>query len=281
MNRFLTVSELKAGIDSAKTVGFVPTMGALHWGHISLVEMSKSMCDITVVSIFVNPTQFNDRNDYNRYPRDIEADCQMLEEAGCDLVFIPSEKEIYPQPDTRIFDFGLLDKVMEGLFRPGHFNGVAQVVSRLFDIINPDMAFFGQKDFQQTVIIKEMVRQLNIPTKIIVAPIVREANGLAMSSRNKLLMPENRENASLIHEAMMLATEFVPNIEVKKVKDTISTIISKSATLKVEYIEIVDGETLQPISRWTDANDIYICVAVYAGKIRLIDNLRINPFEPC
>lgn len=277
MNRFLTVSELKSGLDRAnRTVGFVPTMGALHEGHLSLVKLCKSMCDITIVSIFVNPTQFNDKNDYQRYPRDTEYDCRMLEDAGCDAVFIPSEKEIYPEPDVRIFDFGSLDKVMEGHFRAGHFNGVAQVVSRLFDIVNPDVAFFGQKDLQQTVIIKEMVKQLQIPTRIVVAPIMREEDGLAMSSRNMLLTPAFRKKAKAIYMALQIAKMTMSTTTPAKLKKAIKGLIERESGLVVEYVEIVDGTTLAPVSKWNNSNKIYACVAVFAGEIRLIDNMQLN-----
>jgi pantoate--beta-alanine ligase len=279
MERYIKVSELKTRLSELKqdkTVGFVPTMGALHKGHLSLVDMCKSMCDITVASIFVNPTQFNDREDYRRYPRTLEKDWKILEDAGCDIVFIPSEKEIYPEKDERIFDFGVLDKVMEGKFRPGHFNGVAQVVSRLFDIVNPDKSFFGQKDFQQVSIIKNMVKQLNLITEIVVCPIIREPDGLAMSSRNMLLSENQKKEASIISRALFYAKEQAIKMSIDEIRDEVIRRINLSSELKVEYMEIVDADTLQPVSGWDDSAEIFICVAVHADKIRLIDNVQLK-----
>ncbi len=259
-----------------KSIGFVPTMGALHKGHISLVEQCKNSCDYTVVSIFVNPTQFNDKEDLRRYPRMPEKDCEMLENAGCNIVFLPTEEEVYPTPDTRVFEFGELDKVMEGAFRPGHFNGVAQVVSRLFDIIKPNKAFFGQKDFQQLAIIQNMVQQLAMPVNIIPCPIVREADGLAMSSRNMLLATEQRMAAPNIYQALQeaqgLAKEQTPN----EVKERVTKHINSNNELKTEYVELVNAHTLQPVSTWNDADHIQLCVAVRVGKIRLIDNIQLK-----
>ena len=186
-----------------KSIGLVPTMGALHEGHLSLIDASLRSNDITVISIFVNPTQFNDRKDFEKYPRDLDKDLELIRLKGCDLVFAPSEEEIYPEKDTRVFDFGTLDKYMEGKYRPGHFNGVAQIVSRLFDIIEPDRAYFGEKDFQQLVIIKNLVQQLNLPVEIVPCPIIRESDGLAMSSRNRLLTPEQRKSASKISKVLL------------------------------------------------------------------------------
>jgi pantoate--beta-alanine ligase len=279
MEKYMKVSELKAGLSELKkdkTVGFVPTMGALHQGHISLVDMCKSMCDITVASIFVNPAQFNDRDDYRRYPRTLEKDGKILEDAGCDIVFTPSEKEIYPEKDERIFDFGTLDKVMEGKFRPGHFNGVAQVVSRLFDIVNPDKSFFGQKDFQQASIIKSMVKQLNFATEIVVCPIIREPDGLAMSSRNMLLSENQRKEASCISRALFYAKEQAAKMPVGEIIDETIRRINLSPELKVEYLEIVDADALLPVSGWDGSAKIFACTAVYAGKIRLIDNVQLK-----
>jgi pantoate--beta-alanine ligase len=279
MERYSKISELKTRLfelKKGKITGFTPTMGALHQGHLSLIALSKSMCDITVASIFVNPTQFNDKDDYQRYPRTLENDMEMLDNAGCDIVFIPSEKEIYPERDERIFNFGQLDKVMEGKFRPGHFNGVAQVVSRLFDIVNPDRAFFGQKDFQQVSIIKNMVKQLNLPVEIVVAPIIREHDGLAMSSRNMLLTGTQRKEAVAISQALFFAREQAPKASVNAVRYKAICHINSSSELEVEYLEIVDADTLQSISDWDDAAEIFACAAVRAGKIRLIDNVQIK-----
>ena len=260
---------------SGKTVGFVPTMGALHKGHISLVEQSKKECNYTVVSVFVNPTQFNDKDDYKRYPRVPEEDSKMLELAGCDLVFMPTEQEIYPKPDTRTFNFEPLDTVMEGAFRPGHFNGVAQVVSRLFDIVQPDKAFFGQKDFQQLAIIRQLVRQLSSPVTIVGCDIVRETDGLAMSSRNMLLNPQQRQAAPLIFQTLQKAKEQVNKLTPEQLKAYVTEQINVNSELKTEYADIVDADNLQPIKGWNDACYIQLCVAVLVGKIRLIDNIKL------
>lgn len=272
-----TVSELESLLSSVreenKKVGFVPTMGALHQGHLSLVAQSISDNDITVVSVFVNPTQFNDKTDYDKYPRTIEHDANLLEKAGVDIIFAPTEKEIYPEPDTRQFDFGALDKVMEGKFRPGHFNGVAQVVSRLFYIVKPDKAYFGEKDFQQLAIIRAMVKQLNLDIKIVGMPILREPNGLAMSSRNERLSPEQRTNAANISKYLKQSLNENSRLSVQ---DTIAEVISninKIRDLRVEYFDIVDGNTLQSISDWKDADYVVGCIAVFCGEVRLIDNI--------
>jgi len=271
-----SISELRKqlpGPESGKKVGFVPTMGALHKGHISLVEKAVNENDIVVVSIFVNPTQFNDPKDLERYPRTIEADLRLLEKTGCNLVFAPDVKEIYPEPDTRKFNFGALETVMEGKHRPGHFNGVAQVVSKLFDIVQPDQAYFGLKDFQQLAIIKNMVSQLNLSVKIISCPIIREESGLAMSSRNELLSIEERKNAALISETLFEAKKLKDKNDVKTVAAWIEENINKNAFLKVEYVEIVDAATLQAVKSWDEAGEIVCCVAVFCGKVRLIDNV--------
>ena len=206
-----------------KTIGFVPTMGALHEGHLSLVTQCKKNSDVAVVSVFVNPTQFNDPEDLKRYPRTPEKDCVLLETAGCDIAFLPSVEEIYPEKDTRKFDFGYLESIMEGAKRPGHFNGVGQVVSRLFDIVQPDRAFFGMKDFQQVAIIKNMVRQLNYTLEIIPCPIVREESGLALSSRNALLDKEHKENAPHIYATLKKARELASRMGVDELKNGLLT----------------------------------------------------------
>lgn len=272
-----TVTELQEALSllrrTEKSVGFIPTMGALHQGHISLVKKSIEDNEVTVVSVFVNPTQFNDKNDYNKYPRTLERDAQLLGDVGVDFVFAPNEKEIYPEPDTRQFDFGLLDKVMEGKYRPGHFNGVGQVVSRLFDIVKPDVAYFGEKDFQQLAIIREMVKQLGLPVRIAGMPILREESGLAMSSRNERLTPEQRTTAAKIYavlkDSLMLAKSKPVEDVIKEVEDS----INKEKDLKVEYYDIVDGYTLQPIQKWSDTKYAVGCIAVFCGDVRLIDNI--------
>ena len=257
-------------------IGFVPTMGALHAGHLSLVEKAISDNSVVVVSIFVNPTQFNDPNDLKRYPRNLDADLKLLESTGCNLVFAPEPKEIYPEPDTRKFNFGKLETVMEGKHRPGHFNGVAQVVSKLFEIIKPDNAYFGLKDFQQLAIIKNMAEQLKLPVNIVPCPIVREGNGLAMSSRNELLTKEERENASLIYKTLKEAKKQYRRKSVKELADWIRQNINNNPFLTVEYVEIVNDKTLQPVETWNEECAEIACVAVFCGKVRLIDNIFLN-----
>lgn len=277
MEILYTVSELKDAIANSKaetkTVGFVPTMGALHNGHVSLVKKCLSENDICVVSIFVNPTQFNNSEDLQKYPRTIEQDSKILDQAGVDLVFVPSVEEIYPQKDTRQFDFGQLDKVMEGQFRPGHFNGVAQVVSRLFDIVNPDKAYFGEKDFQQLAIIQEMIRQCKLPVQIVPVPIMRESSGLAMSSRNQRLSEVQKIDASNIYKLLLKSKELKANYSVKELTDITINNINEVDSLEVEYFDIVDGNTLQPISKWDDTSFAVGCIAVFCGNVRLIDNI--------
>ncbi|WP_232468275.1 pantoate--beta-alanine ligase [Alkalitalea saponilacus] len=256
-----------------KTVGFVPTMGALHQGHISLVNKAAETCDFVLVSVFVNPTQFNNPDDLERYPRDLAKDLHLLKDTGCELVFAPTVKEIYPKPDTRIFDFGNLDKVMEGEHRPGHFNGVAQVVSRLFDITQPDYAFFGEKDFQQLAVIRAMVRQENFDVKIVPCPTIREEDGLAMSSRNLLLTPQQRKKAPIIARTLFESCNFVNAKSIDKTIEYVINSINREEELKVEYFEIADADTLLPIKNWKESEHIVGCIAVFAGEIRLIDNV--------
>lgn len=276
MKVFESVKELRAELDKAEQsgIGFVPTMGALHAGHRSLVERARRENGTVVVSVFVNPTQFNDKNDLKHYPRTPEADARLLEEAGADFVLMPTVEEIYPQPDTRQFDFGLIDKVMEGATRPGHFNGVAQVVSRLFDIVRPARAYFGEKDFQQIAVIRAMVRQLNIPVTINACPIVREGDGLALSSRNTRLTPEQRQKAPLIARTLKESTTFVPGKSVEEVIDYVVNTINSDPVMEVEYYEIVDGNTLESIKNWSDTDYPVGCITVYCGEVRLIDNIK-------
>lgn len=270
-------NELVSLIDNykkeGKTIGFVPTMGALHNGHLSLVKECKKNSDVTVVSIFVNPTQFNDLEDLKRYPRTLDKDTELLKTVECDLVFAPSVEEIYPEPDTRKFDFGYIESVMEGAKRPGHFNGVGQVVSRLFDIVRPDKAFFGMKDFQQVAIIKNMVKQLNYHIQIIPCPIIREESGLALSSRNTLLDADHKKNAPHIYATLKKARNLASEMSVSDLKKWITDEIDSNPCLKAEYVEIVDDTTLKVTEDWTEDGTKVACVAVYAGKIRLIDNI--------
>lgn len=277
MEIFNSVRDLKQVLDSLKnrglSVGFVPTMGALHAGHLSLVSIAAGENDIVVVSIFVNPNQFNDPNDLRNYPRNLDRDVSLLSALPCDFVFAPGVEEIYPEPDTRKFDFGSLETVMEGRFRPGHFNGVAQVVSRLFDIVDPDRAYFGRKDFQQLSIIKNMVAMLDLPIQIVACETVREADGLAMSSRNTLLSTEHRAIAPEISRALKGAVAEATVLPPGIVRQHVIDAINSTGLLKVEYFEIVDEMTLQPVTSWEQPGVKVGCIAVFAGPVRLIDNI--------
>ena len=276
MKVFTESSKLSEALKQRKgTCGFVPTMGALHEGHLSLVDRCRKECDTVVISVFFYFTQFNDPNDLKNYPRTAEADIALLEKAGADFAFMPSVEEIYPKKDTRVFDFGQLDKVMEGPSRPGHFNGVAQVVSRLFDIVGCNTAYFGEKDFQQIAIIREMVRQLNYPIRIVACPIVRESDGLAMSSRNLLLTPEHRKAAPLIYQSLREAAELHRALPVEDTKRRVIERINANPLLHVEYFSIVNADTLQDISDWSEAENVRGCIVVHAGAVRLIDNIAM------
>ena len=272
------VADLNAALAacSREGIGFVPTMGALHAGHRSLVERARKENETVVVSVFVNPTQFNDKNDLRNYPRTPEADCKVLDEAGADIVFMPSVEDIYPEPDTRIFDFGLIDKVMEGATRPGHFNGVAQVVSRLFGLVKPARAYFGEKDFQQIAVIKAMVKQLAIDIDIVECAIVRGEDGLALSSRNELLTPEHRKAAPHIYATISQAAEKMATMSPAELTAWMVETIDSNPLLKTIYFEAVDALTMQKVEKWEDSERIQGCCAVQAGNIRLIDNIRIK-----
>ncbi len=256
-----------------KKIGFVPTMGALHNGHLSLIKKCKAENDICVVSIFVNPTQFNDKNDLEKYPRTLNADLEKIQNF-CDFVFVPDENEIYDTPDNRVFDFGNLDKVMEGKHRAGHFKGVAQVVSLLFDIITPDKAYFGKKDFQQLAIIKKLVKDYNYNIDIIPCDIIREESGLAMSSRNERLNPELRKNASEIYKALKKSLDYINIKEPEQLTKYVINTINKNSDITVEYYDIVDDNTLKPIKKWDESKNITGCIAAYTGGVRLIDNIK-------
>ena len=264
--------ERKAG----KSVGLVPTMGALHEGHASLVRHSVKDNDVTVVSVFVNPTQFNDKNDLKNYPRDLDADCRLLDECKADYVFAPEVEDMYPVPDTRQFEYPPVSTVMEGAHRPGHFNGVCQVVSRLFYIVRPDRAYFGEKDWQQIAVVKAMVRQLRLPVQIVECPIVREADGLARSSRNTLLAPDERAIAPAIFKALKESVEYAKSHTLKQTHDKVVSGIDSVEGLRVEYFSIVDGNTLQDIAEWEDSPYVVGCITVYCGRtpIRLIDHIK-------
>ena len=261
-------------INSGKCIGFVPTMGALHSGHISLVERARKECDVVIVSIFVNPTQFNNPTDLVSYPRTIEADIQLLEKAGVDIIFTPKVDEIYPEPDNRVFDFGDLERVMEGETRPGHFNGVAQVVSRLFEIIKPQRAYFGEKDFQQLAIIRTMVKELSIPVEIIASSTVRGEDGLALSSRNALLSEEHRAIAPEIYSIMKGSILKVKEMSPSEIEKMVIENINSTNLLNVIYFNIVDADTLQNVTSWDGHRSIQGCIAVQAGSVRLIDNIK-------
>lgn len=262
---------------NGKIIGFVPTMGALHEGHLSLIKKSIENTDITVCSIFVNPTQFNDKADLDRYPRMPEKDAHMLEKEGCDILFLPDVKEIYPEKDNRVFDFGNLDKILDGAHRPGHFNGVAQVVSILFDIIKPNKAFFGEKDFQQLLIIKELTKQLKLKIEVIGCPILRESDGLAMSSRNMLLKKEERAAASLIPTLMQEAKQMKKDGKsIGEIKQYVSNKLASNPLNKLDYYEICNAATLEPLSSLNNTIKSISLIAVFVGKIRLIDNLALD-----
>jgi pantoate--beta-alanine ligase len=271
LNDYLNLQKSKGN-----SVGFVPTMGALHQGHVSLILQSAKENPVVVVSIFVNPNQFNNPNDLKKYPRTPQQDIEICCAAGATAVFMPTVKEIYPEPDTRVFDFGLLDKVMEGKHRPGHFNGVAQVVSRLFYIVKPHRAYFGQKDFQQLAIIKRLVNDSRFDVEIVSCPTLRENDGLAMSSRNVLLTPNQRTSAPIIAKTLFEARNKVGLLSVKQMLDWVVNEINKSPLLKVEYFSIVNADTLKEVDNWNDAKSIIGCIAVYAGPVRLIDNIFLK-----
>ena len=268
---FQTKKKQKA---QGKKVGLVPTMGALHAGHASLVKRSVNENDVTVVSVFVNPTQFNDKNDLVKYPRTLEADCKLLEDCGATLVFAPSVEEMYPEPDTRQFSYAPLDTVMEGAFRPGHFNGVCQIVSKLFDAVKPHRAYFGEKDFQQLAIIREMVRQMKFDLEIVGCPIVREEDGLALSSRNARLSSDERENALNISRTLFKSRTFAATHAVSETQKMVEDAIAAAPGLRLEYFEIVDGNTLQKIGDWNETSYAVGCITVFCGEVRLIDNIK-------
>jgi len=259
-----------------KTIGMVPTMGALHEGHASLVRKSVADNDITVVSIFVNPTQFNDKNDLKTYPRNLEADCKLLEGCNADYAFAPEVAEMYPTPDTRHFEFPPVSTVMEGAKRPGHFNGVCQVVSRLFYIARPDKAYFGEKDWQQIAVVKAMVKSLGLKVEIVECPIVRDSDGLARSSRNTLLAPEERAIAPTIYKVLRESIDYAKSHTVEETHKMVVDKIDATDGLRVEYYAIVDGNTLQDVASWDASNYVVGCITVYCGKtpIRLIDHIK-------
>lgn len=273
-----TIAQLQETLLAERTkgmsIGLVPTMGALHEGHASLVRRSVSENDITVVSIFLNPTQFNDPKDLERYPRTLESDCAILEECGAQIAFAPSVSEIYPEPDTRQFSYPPTDSVMEGARRPGHFNGVCQIVSKLFMITDPDRAYFGEKDYQQIAVIRRMVEDLKFRVDIIPCPVIREADGLAMSSRNTLLAPDEKAIAPNIYRILQESKGL--GLTVSETQEWVVSNINEIPGLEVEYYSIVDGNTLADIEDWSGSDSVVGCITVYCGKtpIRLIDHIR-------
>ena len=278
MKLIQTIQELRTELDAlrkeGKTIGLVPTLGALHAGHASLVKRAVAENDVVVVSDFVNPTQFNDKNDLLKYPRTLDADCKLLEECGASFVFAPSVEEIYPEPDTRQFSYAPLDTVMEGKFRPGHFNGVCQIVSKLFLIVEPTRAYFGEKDFQQLAIIREMVRKYPFNLEIVGCPIVREADGLALISRNARLSDEQRIQALQISKTLFASVEYAQTHTLAETKAFVESAISTAEGLRLEYFEIVDGNSLQTVCDWKDGSYIVGCITVFCGEVRLIDNIK-------
>ena len=272
-----TRSELDALLDpcrkAGQQIGLVPTMGALHAGHVSLVSRCVKENDVCVVSVFVNPTQFNDKSDLAAYPRTPEKDAALLEANGCSIVFMPEVAEMYPEPDTREFHFGPLEQVMEGPYRPGHFNGVAQIVSKLFYAVRPHKAYFGEKDFQQIAIVKSMVSQLALPVEIVPCPIVREPDGLAMSSRNTRLSAEERKKAVLISKILFESRTFAAANSLADTKAFVEKGIQAEPVFRLDYYAIVDGNSLQPVQSWEDSSYVVGCIAVYCGEVRLIDNI--------
>ena len=282
MKVYTKIADLQNALFDARkkhlTVGLVPTMGALHEGHASLVKRSVKENDVTVVSVFLNPTQFNDKGDLERYPRTLEADCALLEKVGADCVLAPSVEEMYPVPDRRQFEFPPVSTVMEGAKRPGHFNGVCQVVSRLFYIVRPDRAYFGEKDWQQIAVIKQLVKYIQMPIQIVECETIRESDGLAKSSRNTLLAPDERAIAPEIYKALTAGVTYSKNHTVQETHDKVVADINAVKGLEVEYFSIVDGDTLLDIANWEDCKHVVGCITVYCGKtpIRLIDHINLR-----
>lgn len=280
MKLIRTIKDLQAELDGLRknnlTIGLVPTMGALHDGHASLIKRSAAENNATVVSDFLNPTQFNDKKDLEKYPRTLDADCAIAEQAGAKILFAPSVSEMYPVPDTRRFSYPPIDTVMEGAYRSGHFNGVCQIVSKLFTITNPDRAYFGEKDYQQIAVVRAMVKALKMNVQIVPCPVIREKSGLAMSSRNTLLSDDERLTAAHIYTTLKNSLSYEKNHTVKETHDYVCQTINAVEGLKVQYFSIVDGDTLQEVSDWADSNSIVGCITVFCGKIpvRLIDHIR-------
>ncbi len=260
---------------SNRTIGLVPTMGALHEGHASLVKRCLQENDVTVVSIFVNPTQFNDPSDLEKYPRTLESDCHLLENLGVSIAFVPSVEEMYPEKDIRVFSYPPTDTVMEGIYRPGHFNGVCQIVSKLFLAVEPNRAYFGEKDFQQIAVIRSMVKDQGYPLEICSCPIVREKDGLALSSRNRLLNKNERKVAANIYKTLHSSLEYSKSHTLEECKSWVINEINSVDGLEVQYYEIVDGNDLHSLCHWSESDYIVGCITVFCGNlpVRLIDNI--------
>ncbi|TAE31726.1 MAG: pantoate--beta-alanine ligase [Cytophagales bacterium] len=278
MHRFTTIHAIRQHLASLRTantvLGFVPTMGALHEGHLDLIRQARQACDLVVASIFVNPIQFNNPDDLARYPRTIEQDSEMLERVGTDVLFFPTAAEIYPEAPQLRFDFGDLETVLEGAFRPGHFNGVGVVVAKLFNIVQPDRAYFGQKDLQQVAVIRRLIRDLSFPVELVRCDTVREADGLAMSSRNRNLTPTERTQATAMYQALQLAQSRLSEGQSPAVvKGEILTFFEALPHFRLEYVEVVNADTLQAVSETQAPGQTAICMAAHLGKVRLIDNL--------
>jgi len=271
-------SELQEELENLKkqglTLGFIPTMGALHPGHLSLIAASRARCQVTICSIFVNPTQFNDKADLDRYPRMPEKDTAMLEGAGCNILFMPSVDEMYPPEEKRTIELGHLNHILEAAHRPGHFDGVAQIVSKLFQAVQPDVAFFGSKDYQQVLVVKQLVNYLQMPVEIVACPIIREPDGLAMSSRNALLSPEERTTAAIIPLLMQEARAMVQSKSLKEIQQFVTEKLSAYPICKLDYFEIVQADNLRPLS--SPDQPAIALIALFVGKIRLIDNLLLS-----
>ncbi|WP_338876063.1 pantoate--beta-alanine ligase [Spirosoma sp. SC4-14] len=277
MNRFTTITDLRQyflPLRSTHTIGLVPTMGALHKGHLQLVENARQENDLVIASIFVNPVQFNNPDDLARYPRTLEDDCQQLESVGCDAVFAPSVDEMYPEQPTLRLNFGELETVMEGAFRPGHFNGVGLVVAKLFNIVQPNRAYFGQKDLQQVAVVRRLIRDLSFPVELVRCPIIRETAGLAMSSRNRNLTADERNQAPALFEALNMAHDLLREGEsIVQVKAAVDSFFNSRPHFRLEYLEIANADTMQPVDEVLAPGQTAICLAAHLGKVRLIDNL--------
>jgi len=277
MFQFTTIAALRQHLGPLRlhqTIALVPTMGALHSGHMALVEAARQTADVVVCSIFVNPVQFNNPDDLARYPRTIDADCALLEQAGCHVVFAPSASEMYPEPPALTLNFGELETVMEGAMRPGHFNGVGIVVAKLFNIVQPHQAYFGQKDLQQVAVVRRLVRDLSFSVNLIRFPTVREADGLALSSRNRNLTPAERQQAPALHEALAMARNLLRDGQsVTQAKAAVTAFFAERPAFRLEYVELANADTLQPVADVLAPGQTAICAAAHLGHVRLIDNL--------